>query len=299
MFGFIPNASDDDTFFYSSAGNSTANRHPIDYAVWTKPPNIRFIWMLIQAPGGAGGNGGSGAANRLGGGGGGGSGGAVSALFSAANFPDSLFISTGNPGTNNPANNSTHATISLSQPFNAVLNPGWQIMTVNAGSSGTSGNTAGVGGPAGSAGSLNLASSYFIQNCLYYQTVATPDGLAGGNDPTSPNNVTTFTTYMSPATGGGAYISAGIQNGGSVASPGISLIEYLWSAVSANTDGFVNRYLSPFSVIAGTGSGASATTTNKGGDGAYGSGGGGGGGSAGTAGAGGRGGNGFVVIKCW
>lgn len=310
MFGFIPSASDEDTFIYtapSGIATGTGSKYPGDFVTWNKPSSARFIWILVVSSGGAGGLGATGAnGNARAGGGGGGSGGIATMIYSASNFPDTLYLSNGIGGNTVGTNNSVRSVLSIA-PFNSVADAGWQILTVSGGGEGAdaASSTPGAGG---APGTVQPTESYFTMGASYFQNTAGSTGVSGGNTTTfTPTTISTFTNFISQAQGGGGTTTTSTSYpGGSLSASTGATLENLWPARSGGQtagengdNGMLFNTRSPFAVLGGMGGASHATgLSGKGGDGIYGSGGGGSGAGV-TQGGAGSGGTGFIVIKCW
>jgi hypothetical protein len=309
----LPNKSLYHKVFHSSTSTN--------WQIWTKPANIKFVYMYVIGAGGAGGGGRTGGNNGGGGGGGGGSSSITTVLYPAFLLPDTLYINVG-VGPTNAAAGTGGASGALSyvsirsstSPIFIVAQSG----NVAAGGGG-GGTNSGVGsGAAGVAGTAWTFRNFPLSSMGIINSIAGQAGGAGGqNTPTAGTTITPTLPVTGGAGGGGVSISgANTRAGGNITGSGflpsilggsadgstVTLIggKVGFMGIKPTTESYLNL---PMMYTGGSGGGSKGVTAavgGRGGDGSYGSGGGGGGASyASTGGSSGRGGDGLVIITCW
>jgi hypothetical protein len=289
----------------------------LEWQIWNKPPNIKFI-SIFMLGGGAGGSGGiATAATTRFGGAGGGSSSITSALFPSYMLPDTLYIQVGKGGKGglgtpsgssanpSPGENGSLSYVSIlpnSLTSNLVLSSGGSVAT------GGSNQTAGSGG------SVFRTPQAVFSNGGIINSVA---GVSGGASFTNAagSSITISNIPISGGAGGGAATSTG----GNFSGGSINEFSFLprilggfgtGSTINGN-DGYNSKILknniSNKNILlftGGAGGGGFYTGTGgKGGNASYGSGGGGGGAGFNTSpfsgGTGGDGGDGIVIITSW
>jgi hypothetical protein len=283
----------------------------VDFQIWNKPANAKFvsIFCLGAAGGGGGGMVGTATTARRGGGGGG-SGGFSMGTFTASQLPDALYILTGQGGAGglggaSPSNGGNGGISYVSilpnlTAINILLQSGTAVPT--GGTSGSGGGNAGVGSTTWNGNILN-----------YLGLVTTIAGTSGGAGAISVAAVSITPTMIvcGGPSGGNTSTAAAFAGGNIVGSGFLDTIPggALGSGATAGgsgSDGFCPNFAAPSKntptfFTAGSGGGASVSGQGgAGGAGAYGCGGAGGGaGFTGLAGAGGRGGDGLIIITAW
>lgn len=291
--------------FYANAATGSTS-----YQTWIKPVNVKFIHCVVIGGGSGGGSGvGAGLATARRGGGGGASSAITTALFSANQIPDILYVKVGQGGeggigltTNASGNAGTLSYVSIiPDSANTATNILLQSGAVAA-TGGASGSSGGVGGTAGTVwggsifNELGLVSLFAGQN--------------GGNGQTtsaSPNiGISGITTGGAPGAGTNG---ATPQTGGNITGAGfINTISGGTTSGETGSSGYMTTIPSTNSsarqpmLFTGGAGGASSNSSNggNGGYGTYGSGGGGGGaGLTNLGGSGGKGGDGLVIITSW
>ena len=293
--------------FYGTGLNS--------WQTWQKPHNTKFVHFFVMGSGGGGGGGqgaGGGTARR--GGGSGGSGGHVTALFSASQIPDNLFINVGfgGAGGNGGASPSAGGNGLLSY---VMIYPSTGLTATNillqSGNAAATGGAAGITtGAAGVAGTFWNGTGSILWQMSLSISYAGVNGALGQTTPI-PNN----TLISGVTTGGGAGAGmngATAQNGGSIIGNGSVPTISGGTTVSTLTIHGSGGYMSSIPNNVGTtyqqmiftgGAGGASSNLASGGNGgnaSFGSGGGGGGaGFTNLGGSGGRGGDGLVIITTW
>lgn len=288
----------------------------LEWQVWNKPSNIKFI-NIFMLGGGAGGSGGFASVGAIrGGGAGGGSSSVVNALFPAYMLPDTLYIQVGKGGkgslgtptgsSSNPlaAENGSLSYISI-LPNNLTHN--LVLVSGNVPATGGNNQTAGVGGTA-----FNFLQAIYSVGGIIHAVAGVNGGTSFTNAVGSSINITNVP--VSGGAGGGAANSTANLSGGSINQ--FSFLPRILGGFSTGStingnNGYNSKILqnniSSSNILlftGGAGGGGFYTGTGgRGGDGAFGCGGGGGGAgfssSPFSGGTGGNGGDGIVIITSW
>ena len=274
-------------------------------AVWTKPRQCSWVYILFIGAGAGGGSGASVAAAASSGGGGGGSSGAVSSILMPAQFvPDGLVFSMGfggagavggAPPVDGSAGSVGGASRIISLNTNVTLFP-------SGGSSAGQGGTSAAGGTA-VGGSAPNNTVWLTQGIAAH--LAPVSGGAGGFGAAGSTNFTSG-PVMGGTGGGGCTAGSGF-NGGATASPlGFPAIAGIGGGTTGFASEVVGRYLWSMRPLIAPGSTggqslAGGAQAFGGTQGWYGCGGGGGGASSNSrqAGNGGNGGDGIAFVWSW
>lgn len=306
MLGFLNTPNKLEYISYFEAAGATS------WQSWTKPKNVKLVYILCL---GGGGGGGSGQRNLIGftksGGAGGGASGYTKALFDASMLPDMLYINVGLGGAGGVGSNVGGAAGALSyvsvQPNSTTQNI--VCASGNVGAGGANGISAGGAGSTAFTGATPISHLGLLAS----------SGIAGTAGTASPSAAPGASVTIANMTTGGA--SAGgtplgvAYDGGGITAAGIFpfLSGGLGTSVAGATAGsgrsilytdFRSDSFRHFPLFTGgTGAGGSYNGNGgTGGNGSYGSGGGGGGPGTSNSyfsGPGGKGGDGFVIIAAW
>ena len=307
----LPDSSMNNRVFIT---NGTSN----SWQTWIKPPNIKFIHILVVGGGGGGGGGASQTLNISTGGGGGGGSAFSQGYFPAFLIPDLLYIQVG-PGGPGGASISAGSAGSLSyvsvQPNTTAQNVILASGAVVAGGGGAGGGS--IAGSAGAAGTIFTQATRPASYLGITSFLTGVIGQAGGVGGSPLANLSYTQPFgMGGAGGAGNTVGGSQDTTGNITTGVGSATQY--PTISGGTSGGVgtrggsgyssilpssNFSLSiPFFNTAGAAGGNSSSGAGgAGGDGAYGCGGGGGGSSnnSGGGGKGGNGGGGIVIITCY
>lgn len=272
--------------------------------VWAKPPNCRFVFMLLMGGGGGGSGGVAGAAGTSrSGGGGGGSGGISQALFLSSSIPSSLYVmpySTVNPasgagGASNTAGSPGVSIAIANYPSGGISAPSASVnfLVAAAGEGGLT-NNAGNGGATVSATNCAL-----VDHAIYYSFIGGRNGTWVANG--LPGNTSIGTSSPRLGGSGGGGVLTGIPtafNGAGFTSEIPAILPDIAGGLASSALNASSGVRLPFVSVGGAGGGANDNGPGGGGGNGVGYGAGGGGGGAGITGQGGRGGNGGPAYAC-
>lgn len=304
----INDGSTNKRVFYPTGVNS--------FQTWQKPHNAKFVHFFVMGSGGGGGGGqaaGTGTARR--GGGSGGSAAHVTALFTAIQIPDTLFINVGTGGQGGVGLSASTAGASGALSYVMIHSDtgftATNVLLQNGAAAPTGGGNGSGTGSAGVAGTVWVGTGSLLYDMGLINSYAGSNGVLGQTTPIPDNTLVSGMT-----TGGG--VGAGMngatpQNGGSIIGFG-SVVPTISGGTSASTltihgsGGYMSSvpntigmtYQQMYFTGGAGGASSNAASGGDGGNAAFGCGGGGGGaGFTNLAGNGGRGGDGLVIITTW
>ena len=269
--------------------NSSGITSTLEWQIWQKPKNCKFVYFMVIGGGAGGGSGTSGAAGTTrNGGGGGGSSAVTKGLFPTNLLPDILYVFVGKGGDSGQSGSLSYVSIEPdTTSSNLILASGNQsfLPTTNGGAGGTA-----------------FLPSSTILSC--YGIVESNAGNTGGLGGSGAGNTETQDNSITGGGAAGAGVVSTSSSGGNIAqglftpliSGGAAGRNDGYSGVFSQFPSIHSTSNAPLYFTGGSGGGSNNTSIGgAGGKGSYGSGGGGGGAGV-TGGAGGKGGDGLVII---